>query len=362
MRAAVFGGYGVFGSLVARELAQRGVAVVVAGRDLDRAEALARTLGPEHRACAADVSRTDSCLAALQGCTVAVNCAGPFGPFDSTLLEACLRANCHYADIADHRGYAALVRSFGERFERHGLAAVYGCSCVPALSGALALRLRALTAAQPQRVRVTLFIGNDNPKGLAALRSLLATLGQPIAAPQGVLRGFRDLEVVPLPPPFGRRPVFNFDSPEYDLFPALLGVRSVVVKVGFELRLATFGFALLALLGCRWGRRAAGVLVEVGELLRGLGCSGGAVMTELFYVDGSVRRAALVARRDGQRLAALPCALAAHALARGEIKGWGARTAYELLEAGTLLERLTAEGFELYVAPAEQAEAESDKG
>jgi hypothetical protein len=64
-----------------------------------------------------------------------------------------------------------------------------------------------------------------------------------------------------------------------------------------------------------------------------------------------VRRAALVARRDGQRLAALPCALAAHALARGEIKGWGARTAYELLEAGTLLERLVGEGFELYVAP-----------
>jgi hypothetical protein len=348
MRVVVFGGYGTFGSLVARELARWGTAVVIAGRDLQRAEALARTLGPEHRACAADVTRSDSCLAALQGCTVAVNCAGPFGPFDDTLLQACLRANCHYADIADDRGYVALVRSFDERFGRRGLAAVYGCSSVPALSGALALRLRG-KGPDAQRARVTLFLGNDNPKGFASLRSLLATLGRPIAAPQGVLRGFRDFEVVRLPPPFGRRAVFNFDSPEYDLFGALLGVQAVVVKVGFELRLATYGLALLAALGCRWGRRSARVLGWLGGLLRGVGCSGGAVMTELFDADGSVRRAALVARRDGQRLAALPCALAAQALARGEVKGWGARTAYEVLEADTLLERLTGEGFELYL-------------
>jgi uncharacterized protein YbjT (DUF2867 family) len=42
--AVVFGGYGVFGSHVARELVKRGVPVVVAGRDQARAESFAKEL------------------------------------------------------------------------------------------------------------------------------------------------------------------------------------------------------------------------------------------------------------------------------------------------------------------------------
>jgi hypothetical protein len=347
----VFGGYGTFGAHVCRELARLAVPLVVAGRDAARAEAFARSLGPGCRGLAADVSRPDSCRDALRGQAVAVNCAGPFGRFDATLLDACLDAGCHYADIADDRGYVRLVRGHGDRFRERGLTAAYGCSSLPAISGALALFARDGAAAAPERARVTLFIGNDNPKGAAAVGSLLAGLGRPIAAPQGALRGFRDREVVPLPPPFGRRAVFNFDSPEYDLFPTLLGVRSVSVKVGFELRLATYSFALLALLGSGYGPRTARLLELPGQAFRRFGCSGGAVMTELFFPDGSARRAALAGRRDGQRMAALPCALVAGALAEGRVTVRGAATAYECLGAAELLERLRGEGFELQVSP-----------
>jgi hypothetical protein len=225
--------------------------------------------------------------------------------------------------------------------------AVYGCSSLPGISGALALHARAGTSAAVGRARVTLFIGNNNPKGEAAVRALLAGLGRPIAAPQGTLRGFRDREVVPLPAPFGPRGVFNFDSPEYDLFPALLGARAVVVKAGFELRLATYGFAVLALLGRGYGPRTARLLALPGRLLRRLGCSGAAIMTELFLANGAVRRATLLARQDGQRMAALPCALVARVLSEGGAWGRGAMTAYEFLGATPLLEGLVAAGFEL---------------
>jgi hypothetical protein len=154
--------------------------------------------------------------------------------------------------------------------------------------------------------------------------------------------------VVPLPEPFGPRGVFNFDSPEYDLFPELLGTRSVVIKVGFELRLATYGFALLALLGRGYGPRTARLLALPGRLLRRLGCSGAAIMAELFLEDGAVRRATLLARQDGQRMAALPCALVARALSAGDVGPRGAMTAYEFLGAAPLLEGLAAAGFELH--------------
>jgi hypothetical protein len=347
----VFGGYGTFGAHVCRELARAGLPLTVAGRDAARAESFARSLGPGCQGLAADVGHAESCRDALRGQAVAVNCAGPFSGFGAALLEACVDAGCHYADIADDRGYVRLVRDHGGRFRDRGLTAAYGCSSLPAISGALALVLRDGATAAPERARVTLFVGNDNPKGAAAVGSVLGGLGRPIAAPQGTLRGFRDPEVVPLPPPFGRRTVFNFDTPEYDLFPSLFGVRSVSVKLGFELRLVTFAFAALARLGSGYGPRTGRLIDLPGRLLRRFGCSGGAVMTELFFADGSARRAALVARRDGQRMAALPCAAVARALAEGGVTVRGAATAYECLGAAELLGQLTAEGFELHVSP-----------
>ena len=344
----VFGGYGTFGAHVCRELARRGIPLTVAGRDRARAEDFARTLGPTCRAFAADATDPAACRVAVQGQGVAVSCAGPFHRLNAALLDACLEVGSHYADITDDRGYAALVRDYGERFRARGLAAVYGSSSLPGISGALALHARAGTSAAVKRARVTLFIGNNNPKGEAAVRSLLAGLGQPIMAPQGTLRGFRNREVVPLPAPFGPRAVFNFDSPEYDLFPALLGARSVVVKAGFELRLATYGFALLALLGRGYGPHTARLLDRSGRLLRRFGCSGAAIMAELFLADNSVRRATLLARQDGQRMAALPCALVARALSEETVGPRGALTAYELLGAEPLLDGLVSAGFELH--------------
>lgn len=344
-RVIVFGAYGVFGGHVARELAARGVPLTVAGRDRAKAEACARELGGDCRAFAADLTNVDSCRAALDGHAVAVNCAGPFNRLGTALLDACLDAGCHYADIADDRGYAAAVREHDQRFRDKNLAAVYGCSSLPGISGALALRAMQGATSPVERVRVALFIGNKNPKGQAAVGSLVAGLGRPITAPQGSLRGFRDREVVPLPPPFGDRAVFNFQSPEYDLFPKLLGAKSVSVKVGFESRLGTYSFAALAALGFGYGNLTTKLLDLPCRMVGWYGHSGGVVMTELFLADGSVRRAAIGGPDDGQRMAALPCAVVAHELAKGETRRVGASTAYDFLGAGALLDALVTSGF-----------------
>jgi short subunit dehydrogenase-like uncharacterized protein len=346
--AVVFGGYGTFGRIVARELARLGVPVVVAGRDGARAEALARELGPAHRGLAADVNDMASCRQALRGQATAVSCAGPYSEIGPALVEACLETGCPYADLADDRRYTALVRGYADRFRARSLTAVHGCSSLPGVSGALALAARAGIAAAPERARVTLFVGNDNAKGGGAITAVVRLLGRPLAAPQGMVRGFRDGEVVALPAPFGRRAVFNFDAPEYDLFPGLLGVRAVSVKIGLELRSATRALAVLAALPFRYGRRTAALLEWLGTWVRGRGSSGGAVLAELFWGDGMVRRAALLAREQGQRMAALPCAWAAHALVTGAARPAGVVTAYELLGADSLLQRLTAEGYQLH--------------
>jgi hypothetical protein len=347
----VLGGYGIFGGQVACGLARLGMTVTIAGRDGRRAQAMARELGASHRGLAGDLRQPDFCVAALKGQTVAVHCAGPFAGSDRTVLEACLRTGCHYVDIADDRGYARLVRSYDERFRSHGLAAVYGCSSFPGISGALAL---AAAKSDPGNrpaawARATLFIGNKNPKGLAAIRSALSVIGRPIQAPQGTLDGFRDPEVVALPKPFGPRVVLNFESPEYDLFPDLLRVRSVRVKVGFELPPVTATFALLARFGLRCSDGTARLLEYLGRWGQGWGSSGAVIRTDLGFTDGSIRHATLLAHDQGQYMAGLPAILATRALCTNSVAARGALTAYELLGADFLLEQLVAQGFKLHL-------------
>jgi NAD(P)-dependent dehydrogenase (short-subunit alcohol dehydrogenase family) len=338
----VLGGYGVFGSIVARELAELGIRVTIAGRDPVKAKAFAQTLGPKHKGLAADASDPVSCKAASKEQRVVVNCAGPFSSLGPTVLDACLEANCHYTDIADDRGYTSLVRSYGDRFRERGLTAVFGCSSLPGISGALAVMTRSGVSRAPARACVTLFVGNDNPKGSAAVRSVVECVGKRIQTSQGVVVGFTDKERALFPPPFGQRPVFNFESPEYDLFPDLLGVRSVSVKIGLEMRSGAGTLALLAKLPLRYGRRTTRILEWMGQRVRGLGTPGGSVMVELFWLDGSTKSAAIASVNDGQRMAALPCVWAAQALL-GDCPPPGALPAYEFLGATALVGKLAAQ-------------------
>jgi hypothetical protein len=103
------------------------------------------------------------------------------------------------------------------------------------------------------------------------------------------------------------------------------------------------------MLGSQYGDGTAHFLERLGRWSPRFGTSGAVVMTELFFADGEWRRAAACARQDGQRMAALPCALVVRDLAAGVSRQAGAMTAYEFLGAVPLLEQLGAAGFEVKV-------------
>ena len=326
----IFGGYGVFGSLVAKELA--GLPLRIAGRDASRAEVVA------------DVSDPASCARALEGARVAVSCAGPFGDLTLALPEACLAAGVHYVDIADDRGWFSRLRGMSDRFRSRGLTAACGCSTLPGISGALAL-VAAERLKEVRRARVTLFIGNANPKGTAAVESAAKQLGRRFEAPQGTLIGLRGREVVDLPPPFGPRGVYDFDSPELDLFPDLIGSREVRVKVGFESRMATASLAGMSYLGPGMGLPLSRAILPMARLASRFGHSGGYVKVELWGADGK-SESWIGGARAGQRMAALPAAFVARGLYEGNLEARGTVTSYEALGARPLLDRISAAGYD----------------
>lgn len=315
MSVVVFGGYGIFGGHVARELAKRGVPLTIAGRHADKARRFAKSLGPSADSLVADVMDRASCLAALRGKAIAVNCSGPFSD-RSPLLDACLETGCHSVDIADDRAYAAFVRGHSDRFAAKGLLAAYGCSSLPGISEALALTAAEEMKAAPHQIRVVLSIGNKNPKGAAAIASALTNMKSG-----------------------------NFQSPEHDLFPARFpGLQDVTVEIAFELGPVNALFSLLTRVPPRFGRKLAAFLKTVSRPLNHFGSSGGAVRVELYFPDGAAKKLVLLAKTGGQRMAALPCVYVVESLLSGKPPKPGAATASGVLGAAALLDRLRNDG------------------
>lgn len=95
--------------------------------------------------------------------------AGPFQQFDRAIVRAVVDAGAHWLDIADDaRWFFDLLddRELDARAREHNVVVMPGLSTLPAISCALVRRV--LPA---KHVRITLFIGNDNAKGAAAIAS-----------------------------------------------------------------------------------------------------------------------------------------------------------------------------------------------
>jgi len=93
----VYGSYGYTGQLVAREAVDRGLDVVVAGRDRAAVTAQAGRLGCDQQVAGLDEPRVLDL--ALTDVPVVLNCAGPFADTADTMVGACLRTGTHYLDV-----------------------------------------------------------------------------------------------------------------------------------------------------------------------------------------------------------------------------------------------------------------------
>ena len=88
----IYGANGYTGELIAREAARRGQKPVLAGRNREQVESLARELGCEARVF--DLDHID-----LSGVALVLHCAGPFAYTSAPMVRACLDAGVHYLDI-----------------------------------------------------------------------------------------------------------------------------------------------------------------------------------------------------------------------------------------------------------------------
>ena len=99
MTHLIYGAYGYTGDLIAREAVDRGLDVVLGGRNGTKTRGLAFQLGVDSRVFPVGEARHN-----LDGIDVVLNCAGPFSKTADPMVEACLATGAHYLDITGEVG------------------------------------------------------------------------------------------------------------------------------------------------------------------------------------------------------------------------------------------------------------------
>jgi len=343
-RVVVLGGYGNFGARICPALAQEnGLAVIVAGRHGARAAETARRLTQSGcpatlEAAALDATQADlvQALRALDADLVIHTC-GPFQGQDYQVARACIDAQAHYLDLADARSFVTGFAVLDADARAAGVLAVSGASSVPALSAAVVDQLLPEFSAL-HGIDIGINPGNQTPRGLATVQSILSYCGQPFRqwhdGQWRTVYGWQGLTRRRYPAPMGRRWLGYCDVPDLELFPQRYpAVCEMVFRAGLEIPLLHLGTWLLswlvrAGLVNNWSDYAPG-LKRISEWFEHWGSTRGGMHVELQGLDQDVRPlrrcwTLLADSGDGPQIPCTAAVVMAKKLAHGEIDRSGA--------------------------------------
>lgn len=342
-RVLVLGGYGTFGGRIAERGAAAGFEMLVAGRSLARAEVFC---AGRERLVPVALDRGLAETLARHRPFALVDAAGPFQGAGYEVARAALAAGCHYLDIADGSAFVAGIGALDLEAKAAGLSAISGASSVPALSGAVAVRL-AEGLERVTAVEIALSASSRGTAGRSVTAAILSYIGRPVRLRRGGrwthafgwqgLRRF-NFEVEDEPPLRGRLAALA-DVPDLALLPERLpGRPAVSFFAGTDAPWHNLGLWLLSW-PVRWGwprrpERFAGLLSTLQRWTRGPGSLRSAFELRLFGTAQGrrlERRWTLIANGgDGPEIPSLAVPLLLARLAAGELAP-GARDSGGLL-------------------------------
>jgi saccharopine dehydrogenase-like NADP-dependent oxidoreductase len=223
-RVLILGAYGFFGQRIAAGLARSpGIELVLAGRDIRQATALAYQLGltaQNARALDAGDGRLGAQLRKL-GVHTVIHTAGPFQGQHYQVARACIEARAHYLDLADGRDFVTGIAALDGDARAAGVCVISGVSSLPALSSAVVDRY-AEHFGKLQHIAIGISSGARTP-GLATWRAVLGYCGKPMRVWENgawaVRHGWLDRRKFDFPKPVGPRLLGRCDVPDLTLLP-----------------------------------------------------------------------------------------------------------------------------------------------
>jgi NAD(P)-dependent dehydrogenase (short-subunit alcohol dehydrogenase family) len=345
-RVLVVGGYGNFGSYIARSLAQDSqIRLLISGRSEAKAKAFAARLGAANPAegHAIDIGGDLPAAFDLISPDIVIHTTGPFQRQDHRVALACIGQGCHYLDLADARGFVVSISKLDAAARERDVIVVSGASSVPCLTAAVIDHYRP-GFARLDKIEYGISAAQQTNRGLATTSAVLSYVGKPLLRLRGGrmhrVYGWQDTHIVRYPV-LGLRLFGNCDVPDLDLFPQRYPeVRSIRFAAGHELKILHAGtWALGWLVRLRLVRSLdahASRLLRLAFLFDRLGSnrSGFHMFLSGMGLDGRPRRVRffIIARSGhGPYIPCIPAILLAKKLARAEVSVRGALPCLDLI-------------------------------
>jgi hypothetical protein len=351
-RVLIIGGYGNFGSYIARALASdANVALLIGGRSRDKAQSFASSLEARHPAIGVVVDINGDLVSRLRDLApdIVIHTTGPFQWQDHRVARAAIAAGAHYLDLADARHFVATIGQLDAEAKAAGVAVIAGASSVPCLTAAIIDRYRQQFA-QLDGAVYGIAAAQATNRGLGTAAAILSYIGKPFTILAGGRRkrvfGWQGLHAVRYPE-LGLRLFGYCDIPDLDLFPQRYPeLRDLRFVAGHEVKLLHFGTWLLS-----WLVRLRLVqsltpyserLLKLSFLFDALGSDKSGFHMFLSGAGHNGERKTLrifmVARQvHGPNIPCIPAILLAQRIAAGETISAGARPCLDLVNLDDIM-------------------------
>jgi hypothetical protein len=229
MKILILGGYGVFGGRLARLLADADLDILIAGRDLAKAQAFCATQARCTPVGADRATILETLL--IHRPAILIDATGPFqdyGPDPYHVLRSCIQTRTNYLDFADGADFVAGISAFDAQAKEAQIFALSGASSFPVLTAAV-------LAEMAKTMQIEQVTGGIAPSpharvGLNVLRAVLGYAGEPVTLKRDgqttTGRGLAETCRVTVAPP-GALPLYStlfslVDVPDLRAIPAAM--------------------------------------------------------------------------------------------------------------------------------------------
>lgn len=352
MRILIIGGYGNFGSYIAKKLSRDpAIEVIIAGRSEEKAKSFAIEIGARHAYL--DIHNNLDDVLQSEKPDAVIHTSGPFQGQGYDVAESCIRHKCHYIDLADGRDFVKGISKLDGAAKEAGILIICGASSVPCLTSAI------LDSYLPEfksldSVDYGIATAQKTNPGLATTAAILDYTGKAFDTikdgKRHIIYGWQDLTIRKYPG-LGYRLLSNCDVPDLALFPERYkDLKNICFRAGLEVPILHLGLWALS-----WPVRA-GILkslkpfaegfYKVGPVfnifgsdrsgfhmeMSGTGADGRPLTKTFSIVTGS---------GHGPNIPCIPPILLAKMLARGELRNAGAQACMGLITLDRYTEALS---------------------
>lgn len=346
MRVLIIGGYGNFGSYIAKSLSDDpAIQLLIGGRSCEQAAHFIANLTTAHTAEPHAIDINDDIGAAFTRIDphIVIHTTGPFQEQDHRVARACILHGCHYLDLADARDFVATIDTLDAEAKAKDVLVISGASSVPCLTAAV-IDHYLPGFATLDSIDYGISAAQQTNRGLATTSAILSYVGKPFETLRSrklqKVIGWQDTHSE-LYPELGRRWFGNCDIPDLALFPARYPqLKSMRFAAGHELGVLHAGTWLLS-----WAVRLGLIrslaphaerLLRIAFLFDWMGTSRSGFHMYLSGIghDGGAKtsRFFLVARSGhGPYIPCMPVILLSRKLARGELSVVGAMPCVDLI-------------------------------